>query len=225
MESPPDKIPHFVGRPVPAGILPLHGVAPPAAQTRQQTRQKTCIMSARQQPPEYLAPHEIGALLRAARTPKERLAMLIMWRAGIRVSEMLGLRPMDMDAAGKTLRIRQAKGGRQRIVPLHPELQMAMETASDYGHRRRDEVLVDVNRQTVWDWIQAAYRHAVELGAMDSGRRIGPHTLRHSAARHWLSNGVPINTVSIWLGHAQISTTMRYLALVPDPTDSMAGIP
>ena len=48
----------------------------------------------------------------------------------------------------------------------------------------------------------------------------GTHILRHSAARHWLNEGVPINAVSLLLGHAELSTTLRYLAL----TDPAPGV-
>ena len=58
-----------------------------------------------------------------------------------------------------------------------------------------------------------------------AGRRIGTHTLRHSYARHLLMNGVPINALSRWLGHANLSTTLVYLELVPDPAGSLARVP
>ena len=46
---------------------------------------------------------------------------------------------------------------------------------------------------------------------------MGTHTLRHSAARYWLSSGIPINVVSRWLGHASLQTTLVYLEILPDP--------
>ena len=57
------------------------------------------------------------------------------------------------------------------------------------------------------------------------GKRIGTHTLRHSYARHYLLNGVPINHLSRWLGHSSIQTTLIYLELVLGPTGSVASIP
>ncbi|MCH7971706.1 MAG: tyrosine-type recombinase/integrase [Chloroflexi bacterium] len=53
----------------------------------------------------------------------------------------------------------------------------------------------------------------------------GLHTLRHSAARYWLLNDVPINVVSKWLGHANLQTTMVYLELVADPGGFMERVP
>ena len=73
--------------------------------------------------------------------------------------------------------------------------------------------------------MKQAQAKAVELGAMKPGRKVATHTLRHSCARHWLLNGIPINYVSRWLGHASIQTTLVYLELVPDPTGSLSTIP
>ena len=66
---------------------------------------------------------------------------------------------------------------------------------------------------------------AVALGAMSAGRKVGTHTLRHSAARHWLSSGIPINVVSRWLGHAGLQTTLVYLEILPDPLGEMGRVP
>ena len=64
-----------------------------------------------------------------------------------------------------------------------------------------------------------------DLGALAKGRRIATHTLRHSYARHLLLNGIPLNYLSRWMGHADIKTTLVYLELVPDPTGSLATVP
>ena len=49
--------------------------------------------------------------------------------------------------------------------------------------------------------------------------------MRHSAARHWLSSGIPINVVSRWLGHASLQTTLVYLEILPDPLGEMGRVP
>ncbi len=68
-------------------------------------------------------------------------------------------------------------------------------------------------------------KRAEELRAIESGKRGGTHTLRHSYARHLLMNGIPINYLSRWLGHSSIQTTLIYLELVPDPTRSLTMVP
>ena len=160
--------------------------------------------------------------MQSAPTVAAKLVMLLQWRAGLRVSEALDVRPEDLRlGASPTLRVRQGKGGKARIVPIHPELQLAL----SWVPRRPGAPLVEAARGTVWRWVKEAQARAVALGVDLAGRRIGTHTLRHSYARHLLMNGVPINALSRWLGHANLSTTLVYLELVPDPAGSLARVP
>ena len=68
-------------------------------------------------------------------------------------------------------------------------------------------------------------KRAEEIGTLVPGKRIVTHTPRHSYARHYLLNGVPINHLSRWLGHSSIQTTLIHLELAPEPTGSVATIP
>lgn len=175
--------------------------------------------------PEYLEPEEVQALLRCAPHVQAALVMLLGWRGGLRISEALALEAADLSLEGDlpTLRIRQGKGGRSRLVPVHPELGAAVRTAIAYsGQKGR---LVETSRSTAWRWVKEALARAVELGTIPAGRHVGTHTLRHSAARHWLASGVPINIVSRWLGHASLQTTLIYLEILPDPLGDMARVP
>ena len=67
--------------------------------------------------------------------------------------------------------------------------------------------------------------HDDKSPSLSVGRKVGTHTLRHSAARHWLSSGIPINVVSRWLGHASLQTTLIYLEILPDPLGEMGRVP
>ena len=173
--------------------------------------------------PEYLERGEVGALIRCAPNPSAALLMLEQWRAGLRISEALALelRDLYLDPEQPTLRVRPeaAKGGRERRVPLHPELRAALYLASGSlaSNRARGGPIITVNRSTGWRWVRQAYGRAIELGAIPAGRKIGTHTLRHSFARHALASGIPINVLSRWLGHASILTTLIYLEILPDP--------
>ena len=176
--------------------------------------------------PEYLEADEVNAIVRVAPNPRAKLLMLEQWRAGLRVSEALDLevRDLSLDAAHPTIRVRAGKGGRSRLVPVHPELHAALTSALSYGSISRGRI-IEAHPTTAWRWVQSAVKRAEELGALPAGKRIGTHTLRHSYARHYLLNGVPINYLSRWLGHSSIQTTLIYLELVPDPMGSVATIP
>ena len=176
--------------------------------------------------PEYIEADEVNAIIRAAPNPKAKLLMLEQWRAGLRVSEALDLevRDLSLDTSSPTVRVRSGKGGKTRLVPVHPELHGALNNALAYGDISQGRI-VEAHPTTAWRWVQAAVKRAEELGAIAPGKRIGTHTLRHSYARHLLMNGIPINYLSRWLGHSSIQTTLIYLELVPDPSGSLAAVP
>ena len=176
--------------------------------------------------PEYLEADEVNAVIRAAPSPKAKLLMLEQWRAGLRVSAALDLevRDLSVDAASPTLRVRSGKGGKTRLVPVHPELHGALNNALAYGDISQGRI-IEAHPTTAWRWVQAAVKRAEELGAIAPGKQVSTHTLRHSYARHLLMNGIPINYLSRWLGHSSIQTTLIYLELVPDPTGSLAAVP
>ncbi len=176
--------------------------------------------------PEYLDKPEIDAVIQAAPHPQAALLMLMQWRAGLRVSEALAVEVADLklESERPTLTIRQAKGGRSRVVPVHDELRLAFSNTIVYGQVRRGR-FIQVTRSTAWRWVKDAVDRAMELGVISAGRKVGTHTLRHSAARHWLSSGIPINVVSRWLGHASLQTTLIYLEILPDPLGEMGRVP
>ena len=176
--------------------------------------------------PEYLEADEVNAIIGAAPNPKAKLLMLEQWRAGLRVSEALDLEVRDLSlyTPNPTIRVRSGKGGKTRLVPVHPELHGALGSALAYGDISQVRI-VEAHPATAWRWVQAAVKCAEELGAIAPGKRVGTHTLRHSYARHLLMNGIPINYLSRWLGHSSIQTTLIYLELVPDPTGSLAAVP
>ena len=175
--------------------------------------------------PEYLEAPEINALIQVAPHAQARLVMLIQWRAGLRVSEALALEVADLALEGErpSLRVRQGKGGKDRVVPVHPELAAGLRNFLAFGTVKRGWIF-DASRSTGWRWLKQALARAEELGAIPPGRKVGTHTLRHSAARHWLASGVPINVVSRWLGHASIQTTLIYLEVLPDPVGYMERV-
>lgn len=213
-------------------ILPAIAESAPATRNRRprgqypkKTEQSTEL--AVKKLPVYIEAYEVNALMRAAPNPRARLLMMIEWRAGLRVSEALALEVGDLslDVELPTLRVRQGKGRKARIVPVHPELHSALSSALQFGNIGQEDKIVKASRSTADRWVREATAGAQEAGAISPGRKISNHTLRHSYARHLLTSGIPINYLSRWLGHSSIQTTLIYLDLVPDPTGSLAMVP
>ena len=112
--------------------------------------------------------------------------------------------------------VRKSKSRRARTVRLHPDL-VQLFTNWPANRSPRDKVVSLSMRR--------ALRHigdGIEWAGLDEEtpgtgkRRAGAHSLRHSAARHWLVAGrVPLNVVSQWLGHTNMQVTLRiYLPIV-----------
>ena len=178
--------------------------------------------------PEYLEQNEVDALIAHAGGFKHKLLMAFQWRAGLRVSEALDLLDADLrtDAGSPHISVKAGKGGRNRLVEMHPALLRDIVIARDVEIiPARGMIFGSTTRQTAWQWVKAAQKRAESDGSLPHGRKIGTHTLRHSAARHWLANGVQINVVSRWLGHSSIQTTLIYLEILPDPMGYMERIP
>ncbi len=195
-------------------------------QQKAQGKRATLQRSAARRLPEFLEAHQVEMLIHAAGHASARLLILIQWRAGLRISEALALEARDLSLIGDrpTLRVRRGKGNRPRLVPVHPELVAALESAQAYSDIKHGPI-IKTSRSTAWRWVKRAEATAIHLGGMPSGKKVGTHTLRHSYARHLLLNGIPINYLSRWLGHARITTTLIYLELVPDPAGSLASVP
>ena len=179
------------------------------------------MYSATVEVPHYWKVEQVQRLLDTladANQHQARTAALIMWRTGLRVSEVLDLEWRDLDYLGEpaTLIVRRSKTRRARTVRMHGEL-VQLFTNWPANRSPRDKV-VQLSMRTALRHIGDAVDAAglAEESPGTGKRRPGAHSLRHSAARHWLVAGkVPLNVVSQWLGHANVQVTLRtYLPIV-----------
>lgn len=143
---------------------------------------------------------------------RDRAMLELLYAAGLRVSELIGLTPLDFDAQAGVLRV-FGKGGKERLTPIHS---LAQDLLSRYVQSIRPafkpvkEFLFlnrsgkGLTRQGVWKLIK---RYALESGIT---KDISPHSLRHSFATHLLEGGADLRTVQLLLGHADISATEIY---------------
>ncbi len=167
--------------------------------------------------PEVLTIQEIDMLLAQPNGNsklgfRDRTILEIMYAAGLRVSEVSNLKPLDFDAQAGILRI-WGKGSKERFIPIH---ETAQNFLSNYLTSWRnlfspvqDKIFLNrsgsgLSRQGIWKMIK---RCAKQAGIK---RNIYPHTLRHSFATHLLEGGADLRSVQILLGHADISATEIY---------------
>ena len=149
-----------------------------------------------------------------------------MRRSGLRVGETEALEWRDIDLTADSLLVRRSKGGRGRTVPFHPDLaSLFANWPTSYGPR---DLVVGLTRKTALRHLRVGIEHAgLDDETQGTGRqRAGAHSLRHSAARHWLTTaGIPLNVVLQWLWHATPEVTLRIHLPIVGSIHSMADVP
>jgi integrase/recombinase XerD len=143
---------------------------------------------------------------------RDRAALELLYGAGLRISEAVGVDVDDLDTRERLVRVR-GKGDRERIVPYGEPAAEAIEAWTVRGRStiapRSPALLVNLrggrlSRQGLW----VAVRRAAEAAGLTG--RVTPHTLRHSFATHLLDGGADVREVQELLGHASVTTTQVY---------------
>ncbi len=169
--------------------------------------------------PRYLTFAQVEALLAApdTETPlglRDRAMLEVLYATGLRVSELIGLVPDDVDLTVGILRC-LGKGRKERLVPVGS---VARKWVARYlaevrgglaGTRGRRELFLNhrggrLSRMGLWGIVR---RHALTAGVAG---QLTPHVLRHSFATHLLERGADLRALQAMLGHADISTTQIY---------------
>ncbi len=166
--------------------------------------------------PRYLTVDEVSRLLTTVGVKGDRQirlhAMLeLMYAAGLRVSELTGLRLDGLDLKVGCVRV-LGKGGKERVVPIGERAQHAVKGYLDL----RPQTAASVKTVFVSDRKRAMsavqFWRLIRQAAQKAGifKPVTPHTLRHSFASHLVQNGADLRAVQEMLGHSSISTTQIY---------------
>lgn len=172
--------------------------------------------------PRVMSVEEVERLLGLPRPAspaglRDRAMLELLYAAGLRVSELVGLDLDDLLLDHGLVRCR-GKGGKERVVPVGAPAVEAVRVYLERGRprlcRRPDQRALFLNhrggrlsRQWVWRLLRRAARQA------GVSRAVSPHTLRHSFATHLLAGGADLRAVQELLGHASITTTQIYTHL------------
>jgi site-specific recombinase XerD len=175
---------------------------------------------------DYLEADEIAAILASidGRTPdgvRDRALVLALFNTGARVQEILDVRPGDLQLDRPYAVRLRGKGRKERQCPLWQQTVDALEallatrppalaaTVPVFRNHRGEPM----TRFGVRYLLRRDAARAAAAAPRLAGKRVHPHTYRHSAAVHLLHAGVDLITISHWLGHASIETTNRYAVI------------
>jgi len=169
--------------------------------------------------PQVITQDEIKGLLETPgeATPSARRdgAMLeLAYAAGLRVSELLGLKIEDLNLSVGYLRC-TGKGGKERVIPIH---RLAAQKVARYLEKDRETFDPAAGERTLFlnrrgrplsrmGFWKILRKYALKAGI---GKKISPHALRHSFATHLLENGMDLRSLQEMLGHSDIATTQIY---------------
>ena len=165
--------------------------------------------------PKFLSEEEMERLLLAPDIKtdigvRDRALLELMYAAGMRVSELCGLRVIDLELDAALLRC-HGKGNKERRIPIGKSavhwVQRYLALRKQFGSEGKAELFLNrgraLTRQMAWSIIKT---YAATAGVPD----ISPHTLRHSFGTHLMQHGADSRSVQALLGHADISTTEIY---------------
>ncbi|TMM53189.1 integrase [Maribacter algarum] len=175
--------------------------------------------------PIVLSQREVISLLQCTSNLKHRTILAILYSSGLRVGEIINLNLSDIDIQRKQIAIRQAKGRKDRYVPLAESI---LPLLINYLNTYKPKVFfIEGNSDNRYS--ASSIRAFLKKACLTAGikKPITPHTLRHSYATHLIEDGVGIRHIQELLGHTKPETTMIYthiakkdLLSIKSPLDS-----
>jgi site-specific recombinase XerD len=175
--------------------------------------------------PVVLSRQEVHQILNCVRSEHQRGCLTTIYSCGLRTGEGVRLQVGDIDSGRMVVHVRQAKGQKDRYVPL-PEKTLTLLRAHWLTHRHPVWLFPsrvqgsDLARATK-PMATAGVLKAFHLARKASGvtKKATVRTLRHSYATHLLEAGVNLRLIQLYLGHTYVSTTVRYTHLTHDIED------
>jgi len=156
--------------------------------------------------PIVLTKQEIINLIDSVINQKSKLILQVLYSSGLRVSEVVNLKPQDLDFNENTGWVRGGKGKKDRMFILSKKLSKKLEK---FIKKNLDwNYIFSKTTPLTTRNIQKITQKATKNAGIN--KHVHPHTLRHSFATHLLDNGVGIRKIQVLLGHSSISTTEIY---------------
>ncbi|MFH1770741.1 MAG: tyrosine-type recombinase/integrase [archaeon] len=164
--------------------------------------------------PICLSKKEVRLLINSINNSKHRLIVSLLYGSGLRVSEVVNLKPEDFDLELNNGWVRKGKGNKDRPFIIPKCLKTKINELIILCHQQNKSYLfsgrkrLHLSSRTVQEIIKKA------SCILNRNESIHPHTLRHSFATHLLENGIDVTSVQSLLGHNEARTTIGYLHII-----------
>ncbi len=175
--------------------------------------------------PTVLSKQEINRMLEITTNPKHNCIISMLYGCGLRVSELVNIKMIDIDLDRKMLRVYRGKGDKDRYVMLPGKLFSILSAQEKI--KEKDDYLFTNGRNVrlTTRSIDKIVKKSADLAGVS--KKVSSHMLRHSFATHLLEDGTDIRYIQELLGHARLETTQIYthvansnLAEIKSPLDS-----
>ncbi len=180
--------------------------------------------------PVILSPSEVVRLLKSILNLKHRTVAMVLYGAGLRISEALALELRDIDSARMVITVRHGKGDMDRQVALSELLLEALRT---YWLAYRPGRCLFPGADREKPMVSSTIQRALKAARVRAGiaKPAGPHVLRHSYATHLMEAGTDLRVIQTLLGHSSIRTTQIYTHVATErlrgtrsPLDALSGV-
>ncbi len=163
--------------------------------------------------PTIFSRSDLLKLFNATDTLRNRMMLITAYSAGLRVSELVSLKPVHIESSRKLIRVEQGKGNKDRYTLLSNKLLKELKIYWKRYHPKEYLFYPTGNphKPLTKNMAYKIFTKAKKKAGLTVGK--GIHSLRHSFATHLLEDGVDLYSIKTFLGHTSISTTMIYLRL------------
>lgn len=158
--------------------------------------------------PDVLSKEEVGMLIQATKNIKHKTIIALIYSCGLRRNESINIKISDIDSKRMLIKIRGAKGKKDRYVQLSPNI---LPLLREYYVREKPRVWI-FEGEPGKQYSPVSVYNVVKNAAKKAGirKRVYPHILRHSYATHHLEQGTDLRFIQEWLGHDSSKTTEIY---------------
>ncbi|MFH0894206.1 MAG: site-specific integrase [Bacteroidota bacterium] len=159
--------------------------------------------------PNILSKEEVKIILQTPKNQKHRAMLSLIYACGLRRSELLNLKPVDVDENRRLLIIRNAKGRKDRVAPISEKI---IEILKDYYKTFKPRIWLFEGQQAGERYSEESLAKVLKnsIQAVGITKPVSLHWLRHSYATHLLESGVDLKYIQELLGHKSIKTTEIY---------------